>query len=263
MKPLRLLAAAAAAALFLGGGTAAYAHVQVLPTVVAPLDAVKFSVIVPGESQSRTVKVELQLPPDLLPFAWEETPGWTREIVPGDDPLSLGNVVWTGDLPVDGFVEFSFLAGTPAEPGELSWKAIQTYDDGSEVRWVGPPGSEEPAAVTVVDANAPKQNAGGESSGGGEPAEPAPTETEPEATETEPEAMETEPTGTGSEEEHEEDAEAAAASDSGGSGTDWVARWLAFIGVGCAFAAIAFALLRRPRRDDQGGGEPPPPAAGA
>jgi hypothetical protein len=115
--------------------------------------------------------------------------------------------------------------------------------------------------VTVVDANAPKQNAGGESSGGGEPAEPAPTETEPEQTETEPEAMETEPTGTG-EEEHDEDAEAASTSDSGGSGTDWVARWLAFIGVGCAFAAIAFALLRRPKRDGESGGPEPPAASG-
>ena len=204
-------------------------------------------------ARPRPSKVELQLPPNLLPFAWEETPGWTREIVPGDDPLSLGNVIWTGELPIDGFVEFSFLAGTPEEPGEMSWKAIQTYEDGSEVRWVGAPGSEEPAAVTIVDANAPKQNAGGESSGGGEPAEPTPTD---EPTETEP--TETQPTETGSAEEHV-DAEAAGESSSG-SGEDWVARFLAFIGVACAFAAIAFALLRRPKREDDGGPAPRPPA---
>ena len=168
--------------------------------------------------------------------------------MPGDDPLSLGNVIWTGELPIDGFVEFSFLAGTPEEPGEMSWKAIQTYDDGSEVRWVGPPGSEEPAAVTIVDANAPKQNAGGESGGGGET---TPPETEPETTETEPTT--TEPTET----EREHEAEAAGASS---DGEDWVARFLAFIGVACAFAAIAFALLRRPKREDDGG--PAPPASG-
>jgi uncharacterized protein YcnI len=255
MKLKQALVAVVAAALFLGGGAAAHAHVQVLPTVVAPLDAVKFSVIVPGESESQTVKVELQLPPDLLPFSWEVTPGWTREIVPGDDPLSLGTVVWTGRLPVDGFVEFSFLAGTPEQPGELSWRAIQTYADGSAVRWVGPPGSEEPAAVTVVSEDAPRQNAGGESSteGGGEPAVTEPTETEPAETEpTETEEAMPEETETG---EHEE-GEAASTSDSS-SGEDWVARWLAFIGVGCAFAAIAFALLRRPRRHDDAGPGPP------
>jgi uncharacterized protein YcnI len=248
----RALVAAVAAALFLGGGTAAYAHIQVLPTVVAPLDAVKFTMIVPGESAAQTTRVELQLPPNLLPFAWEDVPGWKREIVPGDDPLSLGNVVWTGKLATDGFVEFSFLAGTPEEPGELSWKAIQTYSDGTEVRWVGPPGSEEPAAVTIVDADAPLQNAGGESSGGGEPAEPTETETA-ETTETEP--VETEPTDTASEDH--EGAEAAGESSSG-SGEDWVARFLAFIGVACAFAAIAFALLRRPSGGDDGGPGPPP-----
>ena len=253
-KLSRTVVAAVAAALLLGGGTAAYAHIQVTPAVVAPLDAVKFSIIVPGESEAQTTKIELQLPPNLLPFAWEDVPGWKREIVPGDDPLSLGTVVWTGELATDGFVEFSFLAGTPEEPGEMSWKAIQTYSDGTAVRWVGPPGSEEPAAVTVVDADAPLQNAGGESlAGGGEPAETEPTETEPvEPTETAP--AEPEPTETGAA-EHEEDAEAVGASSD--SSEDWVARFLAFIGVACAFAAIAFALLRRPRGGDDGDPSPP------
>ncbi len=58
---------------FLGGGTAAYAHVQVQPDGRRAAGPVKFSVIVPGESEAQTVKVELQLPPNLLPFAWEET----------------------------------------------------------------------------------------------------------------------------------------------------------------------------------------------
>ena len=233
---------AAVAAGVLGGGSAAHAHVQVLPAVVAPLDAVKFSVIVPGESNASTTRVELQLPPDLLPFAWEDVPGWKRKIVPGNDPRSLGNVVWTGKLATDGFVEFSFLAGTPESPGEMSWKAIQTYDDGSVVRWVGPPGSEEPAAVTLVDADAPLQNAGGESAGGEGGGQTEPTETAPTETETTPE-----PETTTAEEpaSHEEGEAAPAASE---DGSDWIARGLALIGVATAFAAIAFVLLaRKPR----------------
>ncbi|HXV34515.1 MAG TPA: hypothetical protein VD769_10945, partial [Gaiellaceae bacterium] len=54
-----------------------------------------------------------------------------------------------------------------------------------------------------------------------------------------------------------EDTEAAAASGGDGGGEDWVARWLAFIAAGCAFAGIAFALLRRPRDKEEGGPSPP------
>jgi uncharacterized protein YcnI len=242
------IVAAVAAAGILGGGSAAHAHVQVLPAVVAPLDAVRFTIIVPGESNARTTRVELQLPPDLLPFAWEDVPGWKRRIVPGNDPASVGNVIWTGRLATDGFVEFSFLAGTPQSPGEISWKAIQTYDDGTVVRWVGPPGSEEPAAVTLVSEDAPRQDAGGETGGGG--TETTPTETT-ETAPTEPETAPTETETTAAEEPAAEEHGEAVASTSTEEGDDWIARGLALIAVVTAFAAIAFVLLaRRPRSGD-------------
>ncbi len=121
----------------------------------------------------------------------------------------------------------------------MSWKAIQTYSDGTSVRWVGPPESEEPAAVTVVDADAPLQNAGGESgSGGGEPTETVPTETETEPAEHDRDRYLPEEPGE------------AAASSSSSDGTDWVARFLALIGVLTAFAAIAFVLLGGRRQED-------------
>jgi uncharacterized protein YcnI len=84
---------------------------------------------------------------------------------------SVERVVWTGRAPSDGFTEFSFLAGTPEKPGELQFKALQTYADGTVVRWIGAPDSENPAAVVKVDASAAKQNAGGEGeAAGGAPA---------------------------------------------------------------------------------------------
>jgi hypothetical protein len=39
---------------------------------------------------------------------------------------------------------------------------VQTYADGTTVRWIGDEGSETPAAVTVVSTSAAPQNAGGE-----------------------------------------------------------------------------------------------------
>jgi uncharacterized protein YcnI len=163
-----VIAALAAAAWF---PAAAQAHIQVTPAAVAPNDPVKFTVLVPGERDSDTVKVELQMPSGLLPFSYEDTPGWKRSLVKAANG-SVERVVWTGSTPGDGFTEFSFLAGTPENPGELAFKALQTYADGTVVRWIGAPDSDNPAAVVRVEQDAPRQNAGGEAgeSGGSPPA---------------------------------------------------------------------------------------------
>ena len=164
-----VLAAAALAAAALAAPAAA--HIQVRPTVAAPGDPVLFQVIVPGERDAHTVEVTLQMPKDVLPFSYEETPGWTRTNKEAPDG-SIETVTWRGELPEDGFARFSFLASTPEQEGEIVWKAIQRYDDDSIVRWIGAPDSENPAAITTITASAPRENAGGE---GGEAAEnPAP-----------------------------------------------------------------------------------------
>jgi uncharacterized protein YcnI len=141
------------------------AHIQVIPASVAPNDPVKFTVVVPGERSDSTTRVELKLPADLLPFSYEDTPGWKRQLTLAANG-AVDRVVWTGKIPRDGFVEFSFLAGTPEKPGELVFKALQTYADGTVVRWIGGPKSEHPAPVVGVRKDAPRQNAGGEGGGG-------------------------------------------------------------------------------------------------
>jgi uncharacterized protein YcnI len=145
------------------------AHIQVIPSIVAPNDPVKFTVVVPGEQEDSTTSVDLKMPAGLLPFSYEETPGWTRKLVLASNG-AVDRVVWTGKLPKDGFVEFSFLAGTPEKPGELVFKALQTYADDSVVRWIGEPKSDHPAPVVEVQKDAPRQNAGGESGSESQPA---------------------------------------------------------------------------------------------
>jgi uncharacterized protein YcnI len=162
-----LVVALAAAGAF---PAAAQAHIQVTPPAVAPGDAAKFTVLVPGERDSETVKVELQMPRGLLPFSYADPAGWKRSLAKAPDG-SVERVVWTGSAPSDGFTEFAFLAGTPDKAGELRFKALQTYADGTVVRWIGAPDSDNPAAVVKVDAGASKQNAGGES--GSDAAAPA------------------------------------------------------------------------------------------
>lgn len=160
------LGLAALVALLGGGAATAAAHIQVSPTVAAPEDAVRFTVLVPGErSDATTTRVALRVPAGVLPYSYGQTPGWQRKLVLAKDQ-SVAQIVWTGRMASDEFAEFSFLASTPSQPGVLSWKALQFYSDGDVVRWIGAPGSEEPAPETRIEAGAPLQNAGGEGNSG-------------------------------------------------------------------------------------------------
>ena len=157
----------------------AAAHVQVTPSAVAPGDPVTFEVLVPGETDARTVEVSLQVPDGVLPFAYEDVPGWRRTLEPAPNG-SVRVIRWRGRMAPDGFTRFSVLAGTPEREGDLVWKAVQRYDDGEEAAWIGAPDSDNPAPVTTVSASAPRQNAGGEgaeAAQGGSDAVPAPAAT--------------------------------------------------------------------------------------
>jgi uncharacterized protein YcnI len=159
--PIPLLALA----LSLGAVAPAQGHVQVNPTTAAPGDPVRFEFLVPNERSASTVRVSLKIPKDVLPFSFNDPPGWRRSLKKASDG-SIDVVRWRGRLSSDGFTEFAFLASTPEREGSLVWKAIQDYTDGREVAWIGPPDSEEPAPVTRVIAGAPRQNAGGEGTAG-------------------------------------------------------------------------------------------------
>ena len=177
----RALLVSAVAALV--AAPAASAHVQVRPALAAPGDPVLFQVIVPNEKDASTVEVTLQVPKDVLPFSFEEPDGWTRENKEGADG-SLETITWKGELAEDGFARFSFLASTPEQEGEIVWKSIQTYDDGSTSRWIGEPDADNPAAVTTISNDAPRENAGGESGDASAPAASAtaaPEDAEPAA----------------------------------------------------------------------------------
>ena len=152
----------AISALVLSWASTAFAHVQVLPATAAPGDAVEFTVLVPGERDpSYTTRVDLKIPAGVLPFSYADTPGWKRQLILGSNK-AVSEIVWTGRAAPDGYVKFSFLAATPERTGTIAWKALQTYDDGTVVRWIGAPDSEEPAATTTITTAAAAQGAGGE-----------------------------------------------------------------------------------------------------
>ncbi len=160
--PRRLTRAAllAGAALLVGAAPAA-AHIQVRPAEAAPGDPVLWTVLVPNERDLATTNVELAIPKGVIPFSYEPLPGWTRTLTKNPNQ-SVRSIVWSGNLKPSEVLVTQFLATTPDQAGPISWKAIQTYSDGQKVRWIGGPGSEEPASVTQISASAPRQNAGGE-----------------------------------------------------------------------------------------------------
>ena len=216
MPRFRVIALAVLGAL--AGAAPASAHIQMSPSEAAPGDPVRFELLVPGEKEAQTTEVALQIPKGVLPFSWEDTPGWKRTTENASDG-SVGVVRWRGRLAADGFVRFSFLAATPEQQGQLTWKAVQRYSDGSEAAWIGPPDSENPAAVTEVSAAAARQNAGGEGAEAGGGAAPAEAPADP--------------------------APAAAEDDGGGtSGTLGLVFGIAGLVLGAA--ALAVALRRRP-----------------
>ncbi|MEV4423726.1 DUF1775 domain-containing protein [Patulibacter sp. NPDC049589] len=225
MSPARrrtALVTGAAVLATLGCAGTAGAHIQLTPSTVAPNDPVEFTVIVPSERPAHTTRVDLKLPPGVIPFAYGETPGWKRRLITASNG-AIERVVWTGKLAEDGYARFTFLAGTPEKPATLTWKALQTYDDGTIARWIGSPDSDSPAPVTKVIAGAPRQNAGGEGESGTETAATAPD------------------TGTPS----TPDAPSTAVASAGDDGTDWLARGLGIAAVLIALAGAALAVRRR------------------
>lgn len=167
MKPgrlMRLWAPLAAVMTCAMTAQSAAAHIQMSPAAVAPGDPVQFELLVPGERRAHTIEVALKIPDGVLPFAFENEPGWHRAVERADDG-SVAVVRWHGDMGGEAFVRFAFLAATPPREGQIAWKAVQRYSDGVEQAWIGPPGSDNPAAMTRVSAAVPRQNAGGEGTG--------------------------------------------------------------------------------------------------
>lgn len=164
-RPLVRIALATTAGLgLLAAAPPADAHVRVAAdsTATGSFSALTFRV--PNESDTAgTVKVRIELPQDrpLLYVSAKPVPGWTVRIVQAPLPKpvqfegttitkAVRTVTWTatpGHAIAPGqYDEFAISAGPLPAPGALVLPAMQTYSDGSVVRWDEPstPGTEEP-----------------------------------------------------------------------------------------------------------------------
>ena len=146
-----LTAAVALGALVAPG---AAAHVTVQPSASRPAELQRYRVIVPNErTKGTTTGVDLRLPEGVTFALVEAAADWRSRIVKRGSAVS--ELRWSGGrVPPGGYAELHFIARNPVRVGPVAWKALQRYDDGSVVRWIGSADSEQPAAVTTLSEDA-------------------------------------------------------------------------------------------------------------
>ena len=133
----------------------------------------------PTESDSAsTTKVQVYLPEDhpIASVSVKPHPGWHVQVVTtklatplttddGQVTEAVSRITWTPDSPTDAikpgeYDEFDISVGPLPEVSSLTFKALQTYSDGTVVRWIDPPAAggqpepEHPApTLTLVPAS--------------------------------------------------------------------------------------------------------------
>ncbi|HEY6146023.1 MAG TPA: YcnI family protein [Solirubrobacterales bacterium] len=134
------------------------AHISLQPDEATAGEFTVLDVRVPNEgSNPATTKVSVRFPPGFFYILYQAAPGWRvkvkRQRPPGGE---VREVVWTADSDRTGiqagqFLDFPIGVQLPGKVGDtLTFKAIQTYDNGAVVRWVGGPEAEEPAPQVLI-----------------------------------------------------------------------------------------------------------------
>jgi len=179
---LGTLASVAAACLVLVAAPS-WAHVTVNPDTATQGGYTALSFRVPTESDSvSTTKVQVFLPQDhpLASVSVKPHPGWHAQVVTkklatplttDDGQVTEGvfSITWTPVSKQDAITpgeydEFDISVGPLPEVSRLTFKTLQTYSDGSIVRWIDPPAAEgqpepEHPAPTLALVSAGSDNA--------------------------------------------------------------------------------------------------------
>jgi uncharacterized protein YcnI len=151
----------------------AEAHVTLQPSEQPAGEFVRVDVRVPNERDNvGTNKVAVKFPPGFLFASYEPVPGWKGKITTeklakplpspeqGEPPIKeqVNEVTFAATdssaaIGPGQFRDFGLSLLMPKKPGAtLTFKAIQTYDNGEAVRWIGSPDSEEPAPQVKLTA---------------------------------------------------------------------------------------------------------------
>jgi uncharacterized protein YcnI len=137
-----------------------FAHVVVKPSEVGIGSFQTFTVGAPTEKDVDVIGLRLVLPEGGLQHVHPNVkPGWTIEVKTAGEgeEAPATEILWTGGVvPPEQRDDFMFSAKVPDAPTTLTWKAYQTYADGTIVAWdVDPKTAAEATSNTEEDANKP------------------------------------------------------------------------------------------------------------
>jgi uncharacterized protein YcnI len=125
------------------------AHAEITPARVPANSVSTFVLSVEGEENAPTVEVAMRVPAGLKNVKPPPVRGWQAELA--------GRVItWTGGrIPQGETGEFEVTAQFPNSPGaRLKFPTVQTYGNGTVVRWIGAPSSDTPAPTILLTAAA-------------------------------------------------------------------------------------------------------------
>src|SRR5918998_6504736 len=126
-----------------------WAHVTVSPEEVKAGEYETLTVSVPTEKEVPTTEIRVEVPEGFLLSGVQPVSGWEHTFE--EDGGVVTAVTFSGgEIRPQEFQQFLVQAKAPEEPGGYPWKATQTYENGSVVKWTGPPDAEEPASVVEV-----------------------------------------------------------------------------------------------------------------
>ena len=134
-------------------GGPAWAHVSITPDSAPKGSFTVLSFNVPNEeATAKTTEVAIVFPTDhpIGDASVEAIPGWTVKVDKKqlDKPIqtdegevteAVSQVTWSGGtIEPERFQQFTVEVGLPDDADSLEFKALQTYDDGTVVRWIEP-----------------------------------------------------------------------------------------------------------------------------
>lgn len=127
-----------------------FGHVTVQPRESSAGLSEKYTMRVPTERSSPTVRIEVEFPATIEVSGFAPIGVW-RVDYSKDPSGKITRAVLSGSkIEPQATAEFVFNARNPAAETTILWKVVQIYEDGTRSEWTGPLGSRSPAPVTTI-----------------------------------------------------------------------------------------------------------------
>ena len=122
----------------------ALGHIRIYPNESTFGAREKYTMRVPNERQSPTIRIEGEFPAGLEVYDFEFKPGWKIDFKK-DDKGKIVGATWTGRIAPYEFAEFGMLAINPKDGDpKMLWKFYQYYEDGFKEEFTAAPDAKMP-----------------------------------------------------------------------------------------------------------------------